>query len=221
MTASNPAKVWDAPTRLFHWLIALLVFVSWRSAESGAMDWHYISGVSALALLLFRLVWGLIGGSTARFSHFVRSPSAALDYLRDPAQVKGSPGHNPLGGYSVIAMLLSLAIQIGTGLFSVDVDGIESGPLSYLVTFDQGRTAAEIHELSFNILLGLIILHVLAIAYYRIRHGRKLILPMITGRDAQIPAGEEQLTSVRPIRFLLATTFAAGVAWWVNNGLTY
>jgi cytochrome b len=221
INAKRAVKVWDIPTRLFHWSIVLLVVLSWRSAESGAMDWHYLSGIAALGLLLFRLIWGMIGGHTARFSHFLRSPCAALSYLRDPAKPAAQPGHNPLGGYSVFAMLLLLAAQVGTGLFAVDVDGIESGPLSYLVSFEQGRVAAGVHETSFNLLLGLIALHLLAIAYYRVRYARRLILPMITGRDPQISDDVDDVASAGPLRFFLAAALAGGAAWWVSTGSSF
>ena len=222
MSAPTTVRVWDVPTRLFHWAIVFFFVLSWRSAEGGAMDWHYMSGLIALGLIVFRLIWGVIGSNTARFSHFVRSPRAALAYLRGPADAPvTAAGHNPVGGYSVVAMLLALSVQVGTGLFAVDVDGLESGPLSYLVSFDQGRVAAEVHEVSFNLLLGLIILHVLAIAYYRIRRSRKLIMPMITGRDPQVAPGASGLTSAGLLRFVLAAGIAAGLAWWASTGLAY
>jgi cytochrome b len=218
MTKKSAVKVWDAPTRLFHWLIVFLVALSWRSAESGAMDWHYLSGLTALGLVLFRLIWGVIGGSTARFSHFLRSPSAVLAYRRRPADARVAPGHNPIGGYSVLIMLLALSVQIGTGLFAVDVDGLESGPLSHYVTFDQGRAAAAIHEASFNALLGVIGLHLLAIAYYRIRRSRRLTLPMFTGRDPQVAADAQEVTNAGLLPFILSAALAAGLAWWVSEG---
>lgn len=209
-------KVWDLPTRLFHWSIVLLIGFSWWSAETGIMDWHYRSGIAALVALVFRLLWGIVGGSTARFSQFVRSPMMVLSHLRGRAgPLRG--GHNPLGGYSVIAMLLVLAIQIGTGLLAVDVDGIESGPLSYLVSFDTGRAAAEIHELSFAVLQVFIVLHLLAIAFYRIR-GRRLIAPMITGRDPQVQPGSVEVTGGGPLRAILVLAIALGIGWWVNLG---
>jgi cytochrome b len=214
---SDATKVWDWPTRLFHWLVVLLFAFSWWSAENGEMTWHYRSGLTMLGLILFRLVWGFIGGSTARFASFVRSPMAALAYLRGRRSAP-SPGHSPIGGYSVVAMLLLLAVQVGTGLFAVDIDGIESGPLSYLVDFDRGRQLAEIHETSFNVLLGLIGLHILAIAYYRLR-GRRLIAPMITGRDPQIPPGAPGLVPAGLLRFAAGGTLAAACAWFIGNGL--
>jgi cytochrome b len=210
-------KVWDLPTRLFHWLIVLLVGFSWWSAETGHMDWHYRSGLSALILLTFRLLWGFFGGSTARFSQFTRSPGAVLAYLRGPTGSSHSAGHNPLGGYSVIAMLLALCAQVVTGLLAVDVDGIESGPLSHLVDFDQGRAAAKVHHLSFTVLQILIVLHLLAIAYYRIR-GRKLIMPMVTGRDPQLDADVQDLHGGGAVRAVIALAFALLLGWWVSLG---
>ena len=103
-------KVWDLPTRMFHWLIVLVVGFSWYSAETGMMEWHYRSGLAALGLLAFRVIWGFAGGSTARFSQFIKSPRGALSYLRNPATLPTSAGHNPLGGYSVLAMLSALLL---------------------------------------------------------------------------------------------------------------
>jgi cytochrome b len=210
-------KVWDLPTRLFHWVTVLLVGFSWWSAETGHMDWHYRSGLTVLILLVFRLQWGVIGSSTARFGNFLRAPATVLAYLRRPSDSVHAPGHNPLGGYSVIAMLLALVVQIGTGLFSVDVDGLESGPLSYLVTFDQGRGAARVHHLSFTVIQVLVLLHVLAIAYYRIR-GRKLIMPMLTGRDPQLVAGVEDVSGAGAVRAVIALAIALALGWWVSAG---
>jgi cytochrome b len=210
-------KVWDLPTRLFHWTIVLLVGFSWWSAETGHMDWHYRSGLTALILLVFRLLWGVVGSSTARFGNFLRAPSTVIAYLRRPKDSAHAPGHNPLGGYSVIAMLLALIVQVGTGLFSVDIDGLESGPLSYLVSFDQGRVAARVHHLSFTVIQVLVVLHVLAIAYYRIR-GRRLIMPMITGRDPQIFADAGEIRSGGTIRAVIALVVALAIGWWVSAG---
>lgn len=210
-------KVWDLPTRLFHWFIVLLIGFSWWSAKTGHMDWHYRSGISALILLIFRILWGFLGSSTARFSNFLRSPASVLAYLRRPKESIHAPGHNPLGGYSVIGMLLTLSVQIGTGLFAVDIDGIESGPMSYLVSFDQGRVAAAVHHLTFTVLQVLIVLHLLAIAYYRIR-GRRLILPMVTGRDPQLQAGSHEVKGGSAVRAILALVIALLFGWWVSAG---
>jgi cytochrome b len=210
-------KVWDLPTRLFHWTLVVLVAFSWWSAENGAMDWHKRSGICVLILLVFRLVWGVVGGSTARFSNFVRPPAAVLAHLRRPHASAPAPGHNPLGAYSVLAMLLALCVQVATGLVAVDVDGEESGPLEHLVSFDQGRLAAEVHEVSFTIIQVLVVLHVLAIGYYRLR-GRRLIAPMVTGRDPQLGPAGGGLVAAAPARAVAALVAALLLGWWVSAG---
>lgn len=216
MTRANRINVWDIPTRLFHWVLVGLIAFSWWSAENGRLDWHLLSGLSVLALLVFRLIWGVIGSSTARFAGFLRGPRGVAAYMRGTEPPL--PGHNPLGGWSVVAMLVALAVQVGSGLFAVDVDGIESGPLSYLVEFDQGRTAAAIHEISFNVLLGLIALHVLAILFYLVFRRRNLIGPMITGSDRVSGMGAAPLRPGKLWALVLAIVIAAAVAWWVSNG---
>jgi len=133
-------RVWDVPVRACHWLIVLFVAASWWTAETKRMDWHRYSGYVLLALATFRVYWGFFGSSTARFSQFVRGPRAVVSYLKGRWAVM--PGHNPLGALSVLVLLGLLLSQIVLGLFAVDVDGIESGPLSTYVSFDTGRAAA-------------------------------------------------------------------------------
>lgn len=211
-------RVWDLPTRLFHWSIAVLFGMSWWSAENNAMDWHRLFGLIFLGLILFRLMWGFTGGSTARFTSFLRSPLAAISYLRSTSSPRRA-GHNPLGGYSVIAMLLMLLTQVMTGLFAVDVDGIESGHLSPLISFSEGRLASDIHEISFNVLLALIALHITTVLFYLIARRRNLVSPMVTGTDPQVETADGALLSARPIAFLVAVALAAGITWWVSMGV--
>jgi cytochrome b len=214
MTVATGIRVWDLPTRLFHWLLVALFAFSWYSAENGLMDWHRRSGLTLLALIAFRLIWGVIGGSTARFAHFVRGPGAIFRYLRGaPAGI----GHNPLGGLSVIALLALLVVQIVAGLYAVDVDSLESGPLSDAVSFETGRQAAHIHHLCFNVLLALSALHIATILFYRLR-GRNLVTPMLTGRDRQADAVTTPLVPSHPIAFVLAVAAAAALAWWIGQG---
>lgn len=210
-------KVWDLPTRLFHWLIVIVFCASWYTAEQGMMEWHYRSGVLGLTLLTFRIVWGFIGGSTARFATFVRSPAAVLCYLAGKGDQPRRAGHNPLGGYSVLLLLLVLVAQIASGLFAVDVDGLESGPLSFLVSFDQGRDAAEIHEWAFTALQVLVAIHVLAIAAYRLR-GVDLMGPMIGGTVSGRAGLVGELVPAGVARTLAATGIAGVVAWWIGAG---
>lgn len=210
----NAIRVWDLPTRLFHWLLVALFAFSWWSAENREMEWHLLSGTVLLGLLAFRLLWGLFGGSTARFGSFVKSPLGVARYLRGRATTL--PGHNPLGGYSVLAMLALLVVQVATGLFATDVDGLDSGPLSFLVSFEQGRSAAGWHELAFNLSLVMIAIHVAAIAYYLVARRRNLVTPMITGRDTVDTA--EALRPAGAGAFLIAAAVAAALAWGAYRG---
>lgn len=207
---------WDAPTRLFHWLLVGLIGFSWWSAETHHMDWHQLSGLAVCGLLVFRVLWGLWGTSTAQFRHFVRGPRAVWAYLRGRAP--GTIGHNPLGGLSVIALLLALGTQVVSGLFAVDIDGIESGPLSHLVDFEQGRLAARAHAVSFNIVLGLVGLHVLAILFYLVARRRNLTAAMITGFQKTPAAGPIPVTRAPWWRLALAVAAGALMAWWIAGG---
>ena len=203
-----PVRVWDLPTRLFHWAIVLIVPAMWATHKLDRMDVHVVLGQVMLGLVLFRLIWGLIGSSTARFAGFLRGPAAALRYLR--GALGPAFGHNPLGGWSVVAMLVVLAAQVTLGLFSGDEDALHTGPLSHLVSYDGMRAAAEVHENLFKILLGLIGLHLAAIFYYRLVRRHDLITPMVTGRRAASDTGQEMKAA--PLwRFLLAAALAAGL----------
>lgn len=182
--ATARIRIWDAPVRLFHWTIVALLGLLWWSGEQRLFDWHRLAGYTLLALVLFRVAWGLVGSQTARFSAFVRGPGAVAAYVRSDMFRRGGTshaGHNPLGGWSVILLLALLALQIGLGLFAVDIDGMESGPFSYLVDFDTGRFAAEMHELVFNLLLAAIALHVVAVVFYLAFRRENLVRAMITG----------------------------------------
>ncbi len=208
--------VWDVPTRLFHWLLVGLIGFSWWSAETRHMDWHQLSGLTVCGLLIFRILWGLFGASTSRFRHFVRGPRAVWSYLR--GRSPGTVGHNPLGGWSVVALLLTLLAQVASGLLAVDVDGIESGPFSYLVDFEQGRLAAQIHAISFNILLGLVGLHVLAILFYLIARRRNLTAAMITGFQKAHATGSVVVTQARWWSLALVVAAGALLSWWIGRG---
>ena len=179
--AALAVPVWDLPVRLFHWTLVGLIAFSWWSAEYDRIEWHLWSGLGVMSLLIFRLLWGVFGSSTARFGNFVRGPRATFDYLRKPREW-GGIGHTPLGALSVVALLLLLLVQVSLGLVMSDEDGVVSGPLNRLVSFEAAERAGELHELLFNVLLGLIALHVAAILFYRLVLGKRLTGAMITGR---------------------------------------
>lgn len=209
-------RVWDLPTRLGHWAMVCLFALSWWSAEQRMMDWHYRFGLAWVALVCFRLLWGIMGPHTSRFGSFVRGPKAVLAYLRGngPSRI----GHNPVGAYSVMAMLLALAVQVASGLFSTDTDGLDSGPLSFLISFDSARLAAGIHAWSFNILLGLIVLHIAAIIAYQLFGGRNLVGPMISGRSAAPCESSGEMMSAGLPRLAIAAVIAGFAAWEIGRG---
>jgi cytochrome b len=208
--AAARVAVWDLPVRIVHWLIALLVPFSWWTAEEEMMEWHYRSGLAILGLVVFRLVWGVIGSSTARFSSFVKGPRAILDHLRGRGGLV--LGHNPLGALSVLALLGMLSLQVGLGLFSADEDGLLSGPLSGLIDEDTVEAATELHETSFEVLKWLIVLHLAAILFYVVVRRKKLVGPMITG-SAPAPAGTEPMRRGGPVAFVVAAAIAGGAVW--------
>jgi len=214
--------VWDLPTRLTHWLFVCCIAVSWWTAEQRLMDWHRYSGYTMLGLLVFRIYWGLAGSSTARFARFLGSPRAVLDYLRLPRERRVQVvGHTPLGGWSVFALLLAMSVQVTLGLFATDIDGLESGPLSHLVSFDAGRTLAAGHELSFNVLIALGAGHVAAILFYLFYDRNDLTSPMLSGRKrvaGEWPKESGELRTVPVRRLWTGVALATLVLWIIIRG---
>jgi len=218
VTSRTRVRVWDLPTRLVHWLLVVGVALSWWTGESGRLEWHRWSGYGLLGLVAFRLYWGFFGSSTARFARFVRGPRTVLAYLRGawPAV----PGHNPLGALSVVVLLALLATQIVLGLFAVDVDGIESGPLSEFVSFDAGRAAAQWHGDLFDLLLWLIALHIGAILYYGLVKKQNLAASMLHGErefEAQSPAVQH----ASALRLVVGIVLAALLTWLVTRAFRF
>lgn len=205
--------VWDRPVRIVHWLFAILIAASWWTAEEEMMEWHYRSGIALLGLVVFRIVWGLVGSSTARFSSFVRGPGGILAYLR--GRIASPIGHNPLGALSVLALLGAMSVQIGLGLFAADEDGLESGPLAHLIDGELAEEIAGWHEWTFDILLAAIALHVAAIAFYLLVKRRDLVTPMFTG-VVEAPAGAEAMRGAGAVRFVLAAAIAFAAMWAVS-----
>jgi cytochrome b len=180
--AGDRTPLWDGPTRFVHWAIAILILTAWLTANH-QMQVHRWAGYGVLGLLVFRLWWGVAGGSTARFASFLKGPGETLAYLRKlPSREPGeSPGHNPLGAWSVMALIVLMAVQAGFGLFAVDIDGIESGPLSDRVSFDFGRVCSHWHELTFRLLQALVVVHLAAVVFYGLWKRENLVGAMVTG----------------------------------------
>jgi cytochrome b len=217
-------RVWDLPTRLFHWVLAGTVVASVVSAKVGgaAMVWHFRLGYVVFTLLAFRIVWGFVGGRWSRFASFVRGPGTVLRYLKGEHRPDEGfeVGHNPLGALSVLGLLGWLALQVGTGLVSDD-EIANIGPLNRFVSTDTGLAATSWHK-SFGQwgLIALVVLHLAAIAYYLHRKKINLVRPMLHGDKALPP-------HVAPSRDDLVTRAAAAalvagcavlVTWIVGLG---
>jgi len=208
-------RVWDAPTRLFHWAVVLLVATSWASQEFDRMRLHFLSGYTLLTLLLFRLAWGVVGSDTARFSRFLRSPLAAMRHLLElpRPQPDTEIGHNAAGGWMVLLLLLLLAVQVGTGLCANDEISVQ-GPLAAVVGDSWSNWLSHVHAVNFKLIEAAIVLHLLAIAAYRLL-GHDLVRPMITGwkrlPDAVRPPRMASPLLAFGILLVAALAVAAGV----------
>jgi cytochrome b len=213
-------RVWDLPTRLFHWSLAALIAVNLYTGNVGGlreMQLHMLSGFAVLALLLFRIAWGFIGSWHSRFVDFVRGPRVIVRYLRDLLAGVHRPyvGHNPLGALSVLAMLVSLLVQAVTGLFARD-DIITEGPLAKHVSKAMSNALTEIHEANAVVLYVLIAVHLGAVLGYLLIKKENLIWPMLTGRKSLLTgdSGEgDAYTS--PWLALLVLAVAGAVVWTV------
>lgn len=222
-TGTTSVRVWDLPVRVFHWALVALLGFSWWSGEHHDMGWHRLSGYAILALIVFRLYWGVVGSRTARFAQFVRGPRAAIAYFgklgKRPYQA--ADGHNPIGGWSVVLMLVTLGVMVVAGLFSVDIDGLESGPLADYVSFDAGRVAAGIHHLVFNVLLALVALHVAAILFYLIGLRHNLIMPMVHGRRRADTVSVPDRLGASPWKAMIGILIAGALAYAVSRGFRF
>lgn len=217
--------VWDAPTRLFHWLLVILFVVLWVTGTDGPLDLHMTIGEALLALLLFRLAWGFVGSRHSRFADFVVGPRAALDHWREmlrvarlgPAAGSGAPhaGHTRLGGWMILLLLALLLAESISGLFASD-EITTDGPLTHLVSGSVERAFSVYHSLAFDVIVALIAVHIAAALFYLGRRGENLILPMITGwtaLPAAAAAGEGRFAS--PWLALALLAIATVLVWAV------
>jgi cytochrome b len=215
-------RLWDLPTRIFHWALVALFTAAVVTAQIGgnAMDWHGRIGLAIVGLLAFRVVWGFIGSTHSRFTNFMPSPASVSAYLRGQWQ---GVGHNPLGAFSVFALLLLIVVQFGTGLFANDEVAF-NGFLASLVSSDLSNRLTGIHRFTINILYGLIALHVAAVAYYTLVRKESLVKPMVTGwkeisgesGQSVVPEPGRQAGAAALVVALviaLAAVYAASGAW--------
>jgi cytochrome b len=218
--ASGRVPVWDVPTRVLHWLLVILIVFSWWSGENDELQYHLYSGYAVLWIVLFRIYWGLAGSSTARFSHFVRGPGAVRAYART-LFTRGTPatlGHNPMGALAVLALLAAVLAVVVTGLFSVDIDVLYSGPLSSYVTFRQGRRMAHRHEDLFHVLLVVIAIHLVAVAFYHLYKRHNLVGAMLSGKGE---GHGKQLEPAPLWRLLVGAVLVSIIVWAVTTGFYF
>jgi cytochrome b len=220
----SPVRVWDLPTRLFHWTLAVCVVASVVSAKLGgnAMVWHFRLGYVVFTLIAFRLLWGFVGGRWSRFASFVYAPATTLRYLRGETRPGEhlDVGHNPLGALSVFGLLAVLAAQVGSGLFADD-EIANTGPLIKFVSGATSELLTHWHKRYGQwLIIALVALHVAAITYYAWRKQKNLVVPMWAGDKplpADVPASADTGRN-RALALLLVAVCAALVAWLVSLG---
>lgn len=218
-------RIWDLPTRLFHWCFAACVVGAYVSAKLGGlyMDWHLRFGLAALGLILFRVIWGFVGPRHARFRGFVKGPGEIGSYLRGlAAGTARSAGHNPLGALSVLAMLIDLGIQTVLGLFSTD-DIMVQGPLYGTVSASTSAFLSSLHKANQWIIVALVILHLLAVAWHTLARKEPLVRAMIAGDmpAGHLPADAQPSADGAGVRLralVLAIVVAAFVLWLQSLG---
>lgn len=216
-------RIWDIPLRLFHWLLVILLLISFYTGLSGGfveMDYHMLSGYCILSLVVFRILWGLFGGYYARFTTFIKGPNSIIRHARNLfKKEKPYPGHNPMGALSVVAILLSLLVQASTGLFAND-DIMTEGPLTHLISYDTSRMLTSIHKTNIWIIGGLASLHVAAILFYQFYKKDRLISAMFSGNKAldEVDAPRTSLL-VELTLGGFALTLCAGAVYFIVNFL--
>lgn len=215
----HTVRVWDLPTRVFHWALALCIVGLIITANVGgnAMVWHFRLGLTVLALLLFRLVWGLVGGRWSRFAAFIYSPRSIINYIQGKGKPEHSVGHTPTGAGSVFALLAILFAQVGSGLISDDEIAF-AGPLTRFVSGATVNLATNYHKnIGKWIILALVVLHIAAIVFYLWRK-QNLIKPMLQG-DKQLPVAVDASRDDMTTRMAALVIFGicAAFVMWVSR----
>lgn len=220
-TPMQSQRVWDLPTRFFHWTLVLLIALQYATGEYHFLDmrWHFWFGYATLALIAFRLLWGFFGSQTSRFGDFLRGPRAVFAYIR--ALFSTNPqtriGHNPLGGWSVLALLACVAVQSASGLFASD-DIDTDGPLVAHVSDATVKLMTRVHHWNENLLLILACLHVVAVLLYLLVKHDDLVTPMFGGRKRMAPGQSLHFVSawLAVALFVACAAAVAALVWWAG-----
>lgn len=213
---THRVRIWDLPTRLFHWALLFCVVSLFVTVYRGDIEWHARMGYAVLTLLLFRLIWGFVGGHWSRFRSFLYAPSSVVTYLKGRAPFAHGVGHNPLGAGSVFAMLAVLLAQVATGLFSDDEIAF-TGPLNRFIATSKALALTWYHkQVGQWLIVALVALHVAAILYYTFRKKDSLVGPMLVGDktlEEAAPASRDDWAS----RGMALVVFGAcaGFVWWL------
>ena len=223
MVVASKVRVWDFPTRLFHWSLTVFFigFVVSGQIGDAAMVWHFRMGYPVLSSLLFRLVWGFVGGSWSRFNVFVVGPTAIWRYLQGRGTAAQSVGHNPLGALSVLGLLAFAVLQVATGLVSDD-EIATTGPLANMAPSDWVGRATYYHsDIGKDILIALVLLHIGAIIFYRVRRKEKLVLAIVMGERELTESSENACNDVRSrllacLVFTVCAGLVAGLVQWAG-----
>jgi cytochrome b len=213
MNDRSTRLVWDLPVRMTHWLLVIAVLGCYVTSQlaTKSYNWHKYCGYTILVLVSFRIVWGFVGTRYARFAQFMRSPRRAFQYLGSLGSDAGCNsyvGHNPMGGWSIIAMLALLMAQAATGLFAND-DVSSVGPLFGWVSNPLSNTLTKFHHLFFNLLEALVVLHISTIAYYGFVRKEDLLTPMVTGR--KLTAIAQEFDEIQSSKVVLAFAIVAAL----------
>ncbi len=225
--ATREVKVWDVPTRIFHWSIVVLVVIAWVTGEEKGTAFviHSLAGYAVLAALIFRLVWGFVGSAYARFSSFLRPWSVVASYTKQLAKLKPArfAGHNPLGGWMIVLLLAVLALMVVSGLFAQGGEDL-AGPWAASAIGLSGHQWYEVHEVSFNVLLALIVVHVAGVVVDQLLTGEKLVRATFTGAkrigEGAKVAKVKQTGFLKTLGVLVAAVIATGfiVGWQIPTG---
>lgn len=219
-TPVEKVKVWDISIRIFHWaLVALIGFLWWSGTEGVQMENHVLAGYAVLGLIIYRIIWGFIGSYHARFSNFIRSPIKALKSLPDLISVRSNShhvGHNPVGGWMVVALILTLLAQGISGLGTTDEIFID-GPLVAYISEDLVYWLTDLHLTLPDVLIALVILHLAGVLFHDAVKRERLIQTMITGvkRVPESFADSIRHSELPTLRFLIVVTLLSGIGWWL------
>lgn len=214
---STTVPVWDIPTRVFHWLLVAMMISAFLTYTFGDlnMTYHKWNGYGLLTLVTYRLLWGVFGSNTARFTNFVRGPGAIWAYLKSLNGPKPQKvlGHNPVGGLMVLALLGLILTQGAMGLFTTD-DILVRGPLVHLVSSSWSAFAGTLHRVGFYVITGFAAAHVLAALFYLVVKKENLIVAMLTGKKPSTIVPEGETLSAKPLlRALILLMVSAGLVW--------